>query len=77
MNPLMNTDNSHWSAEESCYFWEVDLESLGLEYSKLDDVRVVAYNTDLYGKNPYYVCTLKDFIPERNPSGWKQACYNS
>lgn len=53
------------------------MESLGLEYSKLDDVRVVAYNTDLYGKNPYYVCTLKDFIPECNPSGWKQACYNS
>lgn len=51
--------------------------SLAYDNSKLDDVRVVVTNVDLYGKNPYYVCTLRDMLASRNPDGSKPACYNA
>lgn len=69
-NPLLNSINS------TDFTWSIDVPETGLTYEKPDDVRVVVYNVDLYGKNPYYVCTLRDLVESRNPSGGKQASYN-
>lgn len=48
-----------------------------LYFEKPEDVRVVMYNVDLNGKNPYYVCTLRDFMPDWSAPSGKPACYNS
>lgn len=48
-----------------------------LYFEKPEDVRVVMYNVDLNGKNPYYVCTLRDFMPDWSAPGGKLACYNA
>lgn len=45
-------------------------------YDKPEDVHVVMYNVALHGKNPYYVCTLRDFMEGWSPAEGKYACYN-